>query len=118
MKRRKRNWLISISLILAFGVTALVVAAHRLARQIDPYIREQAILYLQRRFDSEVELASLRISVPNFSHVKLLLNRGRGVRARVEGEGVSLRHKGRRDVPPLFVMKRFVCDVDLDSLFD
>jgi hypothetical protein len=121
MTRRNRNWLILISLVIGVGAlagTALVVAAHRFANRIEPYIREQAILYLQRRFDSEVEVAALRISLPHFSQVKLLLNRGRGIKARVEGEGVSLRHKGRHDVPPLFVMEKFTCDLDLGTLFD
>jgi hypothetical protein len=36
----------------------------------------------------------------------------------VEGDGVLLRHKGRHDVPPMFVMKRFTCEVDLGTLFD
>jgi len=121
MTKRKRNWLIAIGLmigVVVVGVTVLVVSAHRLAQRIDPYIREQAILYLQRRFESEVEVASLRIRLPHFSHMKLLLNRGRGIQARVEGEGVSLRHKGRHDVPPMFVMKKFTCDLDLSTLFD
>jgi hypothetical protein len=121
MTKRKRNWLIAIGLmigVVVVGMTALVVAAHRLAQRIDPYIRQQAILYLQRRFESEVEVDSLRIRLPHFSHVKLLLNRGRGIQARVEGEGVSLRHKGRHDVPPMFVMKKFTCDLDLATLFD
>jgi hypothetical protein len=48
----------------------------------------------------------------------LLLNRGRGLLVHVEGEGVQLRHRGRRDVPPMFVMKKFSCDVDLATLFD
>src|SRR6185295_4671741 len=29
----------------------------------------------------------------------------------------SLRHKGNRDVPPMFVMKRFSFEVDLGTLF-
>src|SRR5947207_5509047 len=46
------------------------------------------------------------------------MNHGHGTVARVDGEGLSLRHKGRRDVPPLFVMKRFSFEVDLGRLFD
>jgi len=103
---------------MATGFIGLFIAAYTLAHRIDPYIREQAILYLQRRFDSDVELASLRVRLPNTSPLKLLLNKGRGTLVRVEGEGVLLRHKGRRDVPPMFIMKKFTCAVDLGTLFD
>jgi hypothetical protein len=118
MTKLKKSVLIVISIAIGLGFLGLVIAAHILARRIDPYIRQQAILYLQRRFESEVELASLRVSVPNTSAVKMLLNRGRGTMVRVEGDGVLLRHKGRHDVPPMFVMKKFTCEVDLATLFD
>src|SRR5215467_2715799 len=118
MTKLKKRVLIVVSIAIGLGFIGLVIAAHILTRRIDPYIRQQVILYLQRRFESEVELASLRVSVPNTSAVKLLLNRGRGTMVRVEGDGVLLRHKGRRDVPPMFVMKKFTCDVDLATLFD
>src|SRR5262249_25612024 len=89
-----------------------------LAKRFQPYIREQAILYLRRRFDSEVELGSLRVRMPQTSPLHLLLSRGRGAVARVEGEGVSLRHKGRTDVPPMFTRKEVRFDADLGTLFD
>jgi hypothetical protein len=117
MTTRKRNWLTGIGLTAGLGFIGLLITAHALARHIDPYIREQAILYLQRRFDSEVEIASLRITLPNTSPLKLLLNRGRGTLVSVEGEGVLLRHKGRRDIPPMFVVKKFTFGVDLGTLF-
>src|SRR5215471_17640120 len=118
MTKLKKNCLIVIGIAIGVGFIGLVIAAHVLAGRIDPYIRQQVILYLQRRFESQVELASLRVSVPNTSAVKLLLNRGRGTMVRVEGDGVLLRHKGRHDVPPMFVMKNFTCEVDLATLFD
>jgi hypothetical protein len=118
MTRQKKNVLIVISIAIGVGFIGLVIAARGLARRIDPYIRQQVILYLQRRFDSEVELASLRVTVPNTSPLKLLLNRGRGTMVRVQGDGVLLRHKGRHDIPPMFVMKTFTCEVDLATLFE
>ena len=118
MTKRKQHWLMVISLAMGFGLIGLVIVAQILARRLDPYIRQQAILYLQKRFESEVELASLRVRLPNASPLKLLLNRGRGALVRVEGDGVLLRHKGRRDIPPMFVMKKFTCDVDLGTLFN
>src|SRR5215471_1177816 len=96
----------------------MLVAASILAKRFEPYIREQAVLYLRRRFDSEVELAALRVRMPQTSTIRLLLTRGRGAVARVEGDGLLLRHKGRRDVPPMFAMKQFSFEVDLGTLFD
>jgi len=116
--RRKRNWLIGIGLFAAVGITALFVAAYVLAQRSEPYIRQQAILYLQERFDSEVELAGLRVSLPKVSPLKLLLQHGHDTTAVVEGEDIAVYHKGLRNVPPMFLMKNFRFEVDLGSLFD
>jgi hypothetical protein len=115
---RKRKWLIRIAVATMLGIVTLFVTASLLARRFEPYIREQAIEYLRKRFDSDVELDTLRVHLPKTSPLRLLLSKGRGALARVEGEGVSLRHKGRRDVPPMFAMKKFRFEVDLGTLFD
>ncbi len=115
---RKKKWLIGIGATAMLGIFALVVAASIMARRFEPYIREQAIEYLHKRFDSEVELALLRVHLPKTSPLRLLLTKGRGALARVDGEGISLRHKGRRDVPPMFGIKKFRFEVDLGTLFD
>ena len=116
-RTKKTKWLVALGLIVASGAVALWLIAMLLARRIDPYIREQAVLYLRSRFDSEVELASLRVWLPNTSALRILLMGGRGSLARVEGEGIVLRHRGRRDIPPMFAMKDFRFDVDLGTLF-
>ena len=115
---RKRKWLIGIAAATILGIVTLFVTASVLARRFEPYIREQAISYLRQRFDSNVELAALRVYFPKTSPLRLLLTKGRGALVRVEGEGISLRHKGRRDVPPMFAMKKFRFEVDLGTLFD
>ena len=99
-------------------LVALSVTGYVLANRFEPYIRTQAIAYLQSRFDSDVELAAVRVRMPEFSPVQMLFRRGRGVLVGVEGDGVLLRHKGRRDLPPMFSMKKFSFDVDLETLFD
>jgi hypothetical protein len=114
----RRKWLIGIGVAAVIGIAVLLVTTYTLARRSEPYIREQAIQYLQKRFDSEVELASLRVRMPKVSPLRLLMEHGHGNVARVEGEGVALRHKGRRDVPPMFVMKSFSFEVDLGNLYD
>jgi hypothetical protein len=115
---RRQKWLIALAVCAAGVAIGLFIAARVLSRRFEPYIRAQAIEYLTKRFDSHVELAALRVRIPNTSPVRLLLTRGRGAMARVEGEGVLLRHKDRQDVPPILSMKRFSFEVDLGSLFD
>jgi hypothetical protein len=115
---RKRKWLIRIAVATMLGIVALFVTASILARRFEPYIREQTIEYLRKRFDSDVELTALRVHLPETSLLRLLLTKGRGALAHVEGEGISLRYKGRRDVPPMFAMKKFRFEVDLGKLFD
>jgi hypothetical protein len=115
---RKRKWLFGLGLTCLLGVVAIFIAAAVLSRRFEPYIREQAVQYLSKRFDSEVEIADLRVRMPKTSPLRLLLTRGTGALVRVEGEDISLRHKGRRDVAPLFTMKAFACEVDLGTLFD
>src|SRR5437870_4705433 len=51
------------------------------------------------------------------SPMKLILSRGHGSMGGVDGVGISLRHRGNRDVPPMFVMKTFAFEVDLGTLF-
>jgi hypothetical protein len=89
-----------------------------MAQRFEPYIKEQAVDYLKKRFESEVELASLKVSLPHLSPTKLVFTKGRGVIARVEGDGILMRHKGRRDVPPMFKMKSFRFEIDLGRVFD
>src|SRR5215813_2031361 len=118
MSKRKKYLIVGLAGSVLLGVVVMLIVASRLAKRFEPYIREQAILYLRRRFDSEVELTALRVRMPQTSPLRLLLNRGRGAVARVEGEGLSLRHKGRKDVPPMFAMKEFSFEVDLGTLFE
>jgi hypothetical protein len=115
---RKKKWLIGIGVAATTGLLSLVVAAAVLGRWIEPYVREQAIAYLKNRFESDVELTQLRIHLPKTSALRLIWPRGRGTLARVEGEGIRLRHKGRRDVSPMFGVRRFHFDVELATLFD
>ena len=46
----------------------MIIAARFIAAHFEPYIREQAVLYLEKRFDSDVESINVRgqASIPNF----------------------------------------------------
>jgi hypothetical protein len=118
MTRKQKRWLIGVGLMLGALAVAILVAASLLARRFEPFIREQAVAYLSERFKSDVEIEQLRVRLPNTSVVRLLMTRGRGALASVEGEGISLRYRGRQDVPPLFAMNKFAFDVDLGTVFD
>src|SRR5262245_27912041 len=106
MTPRKKRWLIGFAAATGLLLVALFVAGREMAKRFEPYIREQAVKYLRDRFDSEVQLGSLHIGMPNLSPLRVIFSKGRGAIARVEGENVLLRHIGRRDIAPMFVMKR------------
>ena len=117
MSRRKK-WLIGCSICVGVAFIALFIAAKVLSRRFEPYIRAQAIEYLAKRFDSHVELTALRVRLPEGSPLRVLFRRGRGAIARVEGEGLSLRHRNRLDVPPMLAIRKFTFEVDLGSIFE
>ena len=118
MTLRRNKWLIASTLVFAVAAGGLIVAAFILAKRVEPYIREQAIQYLRKRFDSEVELARLQVHVPPALPLRLLFHGGRGTLAQVEGTNLSLRHHGRSDVPPILTLKHFSFEVDLGALRD
>jgi hypothetical protein len=78
----RRSLLIAFTLILISAAILLSVAT-----RITPHVRDRAVAALQERFQSEVALESLQISV--FPRPEII------------GTGLSLRQDGRTDVPPL-----------------
>ena len=117
MSKVRKRWIYGIAAAVGVFVVALMIAASILARRFEPFIRKQAISYMSERFDSNVELASLRIRMPKLSPINVLLNKGRGATAHVEGEGISMRYRNAPDLPQLFAIKKFSLDVDLGTLF-
>ena len=115
---RMSKWLVGIAVATIIVIAGLFATATIAARRIGPYLRAQAVEYLGGRFESDVELAALRVHLPETSTLRLLLTGGRGALARVEGEGLVLRHKGRRDVPPMLAVNKLRFEVDLGTLFD
>ncbi len=118
MTSKKKKWLLGTGIMAGAVAIVLFFVGRSMAKRFDPYIREQAIDYLQRRFDSQAEIGALRISLPHLSPYRIVFQRGRGILAHVEGRNIQLRHKGRRDIAPMFVMGRFTFDVDLGTIFD
>jgi hypothetical protein len=117
MTKTFRNWLIVAAAVLIVGVIFLFIAARSFATKLQPELRRQAILYLEKHFNSRVSLDDLQIRTPNVPRINLLLRGGRGTIARVEGRNLSLRYEGHGDLPPLFSVKSFHFDLDLGMLW-
>jgi hypothetical protein len=115
---RRKKWLLGISVPLLLILGGVVIAAHVISRRMEPFIREQTVEYLGQRFDSDVEIGSLHVSMPMKSPLEVLLRGGRGAQAHVTGERISLWHKHRHDRPPLVAMRKFTFQVDLNSLWN
>jgi hypothetical protein len=90
----------------ALGVGVLLVLLFVLAIVV-PYssghLRKRVVAALSDKLDSEVELKQLHASIFPSLHV--------------DGTGLVVRHKGRRDVPPMFSVDSFSVDAGLLPLF-
>lgn len=91
---------IALYALLVVGLLALLFLT--LPITLTPSVRTRLIAALNERFDSKVDVASLRLSVLP--------------RVRVAGEGVVLRFKGRTDVPPMIAIKSFSAEASLFGL--
>jgi hypothetical protein len=119
-KRRRATWLVAggiLAAVTAAVLVGLVVQLSALRKRFEPYIRQQAVLYLERRFDSNVELSSLHLRMPPSSPTHLLLTGGRGTLARVDGSGLVIRRKNPPGVSPVLTVRKFSFDVDLGAVF-
>ena len=117
MSKKKKWTLIALGTTLIVGAGSLLTLNATLSR-IEPVIRDQAIQYLRRRFDAEVELAALHVQIPATPHLRLWLARGRGVLAMVSGEGVVVRRKSHPDEPPILALRTFSFQVDVGRIFN
>jgi hypothetical protein len=100
-RRRWLRWtLLGLAMAAAVVGGVLYVQADAL---IERHLRPATIALLADRFDSQVELASLRVRVwPTLS---------------VRGEGLTLRHEGRTDIPPLVVIRAFTIEAGMRELW-
>jgi len=97
---------VRIAIGVAVVSTAAIAAAALVFVQRLPLssgrVRERFVSALADRLDAEVELQELRV------HILPSL--------RAEGRGLTIRHKGRRDVPPLISVSRFSAESGLIDL--
>src|SRR6266571_8688433 len=98
---KRRVWL-------TLGVTGAILAALAIGvGAIVPFSSETArgkvVAVLSEKFDADVELRALRLRVLPTLHA--------------EGDRLVIRHKGRRDVPPLISVEHFSADASVASLY-
>jgi hypothetical protein len=83
-----------------FGVVFAVLLS--MATRLTPHVRDAATSALDERFQSDVELDALQVSV--------------FPRPEVSGAGLRLRHNGRTDVPPLIAIGSYSASAGLLGL--
>jgi hypothetical protein len=88
------------TLLILFAIATVIVLCLPIA--LTPGLRNRLTQALEERFDSDVELASLRITILP--------------RLRVTGQGIVLRHTRRSDVPPLVQIASFSAEAHLWGL--
>jgi hypothetical protein len=96
----KLRWfLVAVVGVLVAGLIALAVSVPLSSERM----RKRVIATLADRLDAEVELAKLDVRfLPNMH---------------ADGSGLVVRHKGRRDVPPIISVKTFSVDGSLLGLW-
>jgi len=90
-----------IGIVLVVLAVAVVVTLVVLPPLSQEKARERLVAALSERFDAKVELKELRLQVlPTI---------------RAEGRGLTIRHRGRTDVPPLITVAHFSAEGSVAS---
>ena len=86
---------LGISLLILGSLAAIALYLYA-GSLIEQRLRPATVELLERRFNSRVELASLRVALtPKLS---------------IRGEGLVLRYEGRTDIPPLISIRTFILE--------
>jgi hypothetical protein len=96
--RRRTALLVAGTLLAICGVVVL-----SLVTRGTPYLRDRVVAALNGRFQSQVTVETLQVSI--------------FPRPEVSGAGLVLRHNGRTDVPPLITLESFTGSAGLLGLF-
>lgn len=110
--------MLAAAIVAVVIVVGVYIAGSRLSKHFEPYIREQAIRYLEDRFEAEVKIEALRVQVPRLSAWQWWNTKGRGIMGHIEAEGIEVRQRARLSQPPLLAMKSFAFDIDLGTVMD
>lgn len=90
--------------MLCLIVIGIGVAVDRYVRGFSPRVKQRVVDALAQRFDADVELKSLQVSIYP--------------RPNVSGEGLTIRHKQWPDARPLLSIRRFSAATDFSTLID
>ncbi len=118
MQQKTRKWLVRGAVVTVVVIAGLIGAGWYLSNQLEPTLREKTESYLEQRFNGDVELKSFDVAMPVRDPLKILLNKGRGVRLKVKASGILLRQRGAREGYPLLRLKSLTFDVDATKLLD
>ena len=102
MKIPLKGYVAAALLSAAVFATVVGIWAHH-THPLDAYIKRKAVNVMRKRFNSDLDLTSLRVSVLP--------------RLRIEGTGLTLRYRGRTDVPPLMAVRKFSLDLSWKGEF-
>lgn len=102
MRRVLRYGLLTTLLLVLVGGGIAYFYSKRKLRDFGPLARQRVIQALQERFDADVDLKSIDITVYP--------------RAKAVGEELTIRHKGWGDAHPLIHIRRFTAETDYDTL--
>ena len=95
LPRRNLTAIAGVAIILLLILFSLPIA-------VEPRIKQRLVNALGERFDSEVQLEALTVSLLP--------------RPKLSGHGLVLRHKDRTDVPPLVTIASFSGEADFVGL--
>jgi len=103
---RRPRWVIrALVALVVVGGGATVAFYYYAGALIERRLRPTTIELLERRFDSDVELANLQVSAWS------------GLTT-IRGEGLTLRHRGRTDIPPLITIRAFTMASSVRELWE
>jgi hypothetical protein len=114
MWRKWWFWVLTAGLLL---VTGVAITASVLARRLEPFVRNHTEQYLRERFNADVDIGKLDASLPFTSPWRVILSRGKGAVVRASGEDITVRLKGRPEIPPILAIGKFEFDLDLATLW-
>lgn len=102
MRKRVLIGVVIVVLLVIIAGTGLFFYGKHKVRDFVPEARQRIIQALEDRFDADVDLKGLQISL--YPHPQ------------VTGEGLSIRHKGWPDSQPLIYIRRFLARTDYDTV--
>jgi hypothetical protein len=97
------RWRIVAAVVVIVGLVGATGLYFYAATLVERQLRPATIALLERRLDSKVELAAMKVVFrPSLS---------------VRGEGLTIRYQGRTDIPPLLTMSSFTISAGLRELW-